>query len=265
MILIAASEKDPAGVNIASCLREDFDFEKTGRGSYAYEGADAELVITPNRIINEDYFENRYPGTEAILFITRHVSKEGVSSITAHTPGNFNDAQYGGREKTLCISNPAAQKLAICTMEREREKNDLDFQVTLEATHHGPLTAVPTTFLEIGSSEKQWKNEDAGHAVASAAIAALDYGTITCKKAIGVGGGHYPEKLTRLMIETDWAVGHIIPRYAFPLDEDIIRQAVEKNNGGTTAIFDWKGTPARSQYKSLFESFGLEILKTKDF
>lgn len=37
------------------------------------------------------------------------------------------------------------------------------FEVTLEATHHGPWHMHPTMFVEIGSKEEDWGREDAAH------------------------------------------------------------------------------------------------------
>ncbi|KAL0364431.1 UNVERIFIED_CONTAM: D-aminoacyl-tRNA deacylase [Sesamum angustifolium] len=41
-----------------------------------------------------------------------------------------------------------------------------EFEITLEATHHGPETHSPTMFVEIGSTEEYWKRQDAAQAIA---------------------------------------------------------------------------------------------------
>jgi D-aminoacyl-tRNA deacylase len=80
-----------------------------------------------------------------------------------------------------------------------------------------------------------------------------------------MGGGHYSPKLTTVMLETEWAIGHIIPKYAFPVEESMLRQAMEKTEGAEAVIMDWKGTPARSSYHAMAESMGMKVIKTKDF
>ncbi|KAI3686565.1 hypothetical protein L1987_80247 [Smallanthus sonchifolius] len=81
-------------------------------------------------------------------------------------------------------------------------------QVTLEATHHGPITDSPTMFVEIGSTEEYWKRQDAAQAIAlvrmkhrlvwkglglDGGIPVGDWRRNNGKKKIllGVGGGHY--------------------------------------------------------------------------
>ncbi|XP_022736518.1 D-aminoacyl-tRNA deacylase-like isoform X2 [Durio zibethinus] len=41
-----------------------------------------------------------------------------------------------------------------------------EFEVTLEATHHGPEINSPTMFVEIGSAEEYWYRQDAAQAIA---------------------------------------------------------------------------------------------------
>ncbi|HOP08720.1 MAG TPA: hypothetical protein PLC12_00690, partial [Candidatus Methanofastidiosa archaeon] len=61
-----------------------------------------------------------------------------------------------------------------------------------------------------------------------------------------------------------WAIGHIIPKYACPIDRGTMIKTFEYNSGGNTAIFDWKGTPNRSYYAEMVSSLGYDVLKTKD-
>jgi D-aminoacyl-tRNA deacylase len=46
-------------------------------------------------------------------------------------------------------------------------------QITLEATHHGPITNKPTMFLEIGSTEEYWKRQDAAQVMALVSVKKL--------------------------------------------------------------------------------------------
>ncbi len=264
MILIAASKKDPAGINIAEKLVEHFPFERDGQ-IYVHAHYDAVLTLIDERTIYADYLEKAYEGTEAIFFITRHVSKEGVPTLTTHTPGNFHTADFGGVVGTLCPSNPRAQKIALCTMKKERDEASLTHEVSMEATHHGPITAVPTTFMEIGSHHAQWVDPRAGYAVAKAAHDALSYKASTSPCAVGIGGGHYSQKLSGIMLGTEWAIGHIIPKYAFPLGPSMLMEAIGKNGPTDAVIMDWKGTPGRSAYRDEIETSGMKVYKTKDF
>ncbi|XWS64161.1 hypothetical protein CRYUN_Cryun06bG0162600 [Craigia yunnanensis] len=53
-----------------------------------------------------------------------------------------------------------------------------EFEVTLEATHHGPITTKPTMFLEIGSTDEYWKRQDAAQVIA-----------LLVWEGLGLGGG----------------------------------------------------------------------------
>ena len=44
---------------------------------------------------------------------------------------------------------------------------DEEYDLTLETTHHGPVLSTPTLYIEIGSTESQWKSSAAGDAWAS--------------------------------------------------------------------------------------------------
>ncbi len=51
-----------------------------------------------------------------------------------------------------------------------------------------------------------------------------------CRPAIGIGGPHYSDKHTKLLLETDICYSHIFARYTFSwLNKEIIIQAIEKS------------------------------------
>ncbi|KAG0499031.1 hypothetical protein HPP92_003722 [Vanilla planifolia] len=74
-------------------------------------------------------------------------------------------------------------------------------QVTLEATHHGPVVSTPTLFLEIGSTEEYWGRQDAAQVIAlllwhglglEGGISVGRWDGSNCSKVLlGIGGGHY--------------------------------------------------------------------------
>src|SRR2546428_10273485 len=39
-----------------------------------------------------------------------------------------------------------------------REAEGLSYAVTFEATHHGPVLDAPSFFIEVGSTEKEWRD-----------------------------------------------------------------------------------------------------------
>lgn len=260
MNLILASKQDLAGMNIAHHLLELFDFEQTQENQYCYK--DCILAFIEKDSVYAEFAEKEFDNTDFVIFASRHSSEVGVPSLTVHTPGNFGPADFGGSPREICFSNPAAQKIALRELQTQKETLNLDFEVSMEATHHGPLTGKPTMFIEIGSQKEQWTNPKAGEAVAISLMKAVDYNLYDFPKAVGIGGGHYCQKHTRVMLYREYAIGHVMAKYV-PATEENARKAVEKNGGCDAFILDWKGTPARSSVKDMLEQFGLPIFKAK--
>src|SRR3989338_9553187 len=93
-----------------------------------------------------------------------------------------------------------------------------DFQITIEATHHGP-TALnkPAIFIEIGTTEKQWNDELLCNSVAKLVLQTLSEPIKTHPVAICFGSTHYPEKFTKEIIEGKHSLGTVIPKHALEL------------------------------------------------
>lgn len=260
MNLILASKQDAAGMNIAHHLVELFDFEKTKEDQYQYR--DCLLAFIEKDSVYADFGEKEFDSIDFIIFASRHSSEAGVPSLTAHTPGNFGAADFGGSPGKICFSNPTAQKLALKELKTQKDELNLDFEVSMEATHHGPLTGKPTMFIEIGSQKEQWTNSKAGEAVAVSLMKSTEYKKHDFPKAVGIGGGHYCQKHTRVMLYREHAIGHVLAKYV-PITKENVHKAVEKNGGCDAFILDWKGTPQRSAVSHMLEQFGLPICKAK--
>lgn len=261
MNLILASKQDLAGMNIANHLRELFDFEKIDKDQYQYK--DCILAFIEKDSVYAEFPEKEFDiPVDFIIFASRHSSEAGVPSLTAHTPGNFGAADYGGTPEEICFSNPVAQKLALKELQTQKEELSLDFEVSMEATHHGPLTGKPTMFIEIGSSRNQWVVSKAGEAVAVSLMKAVQYTEYDFPKAVGIGGGHYCQKHTRVMVYRDYAIGHVLAKYVL-ITEETVKKAVDRNGGCDAFILDWKGTPQRSAVSKMLEQFGLPLFKAK--
>lgn len=206
-------------------------------------------------------------GTPAslIIFASKHRSKEEISSLTVHCTGNpSDDARLGGSPKSLAVSSPAAMKSILMEMKRLAEQKSLKYDVTLEVTHHGPTElSVPSLYAEIGSTEVQWKDPEAGEVAAKAILA------VSLKKvpvAIGFGGGHYAMRQTGLLFETEISFGHNFPKYKLEfVDEALIKQAIEKSKADF-AYFDRKSMKSgeRNKISEILEKLGLRVLKESE-
>ena len=200
-----------------------------------------------------------------IIFASKHRSKEEVKSLTVHCTGNSSDeARLGGHPRELAVSSPAAMKSILLEMKRLAKTKGLDYDVTLEVTHHGPTElTVPSLYAEIGSTEGQWEEPVPGEVVAQAILA------VSLEKvptAVGFGGGHYAMRQTGLLLETEISFGHNFPKYQLEfVDEALIKQAVEKSNA-EFAYFDRKSMKSedRNRISEILDKLGLKVLKESE-
>lgn len=268
MRVIAYSTSDPAGANIAAHLEALLPFSPSEfRSAPAKSCGDFCLVGMPCRLIN---LEMDSDGIEWLLCLSRHKSESGKPCLTAHTPGNpAGTADYGGVPGRVGISNARLQTALISSLVKARDALGLSIEVTVEATHHGPSElGFPITFVEIGSAESSWADPSLGEAVARAVAMSITQQTSSGapRNALAVGGGHYPDKFTRLMASGQYCIGHIVPKYAMAANKDptIFRTCIERTLGGCSCIIvDWRGTPstAKEFLKSLSFSLGIELVR----
>ncbi|MDO8340311.1 MAG: D-aminoacyl-tRNA deacylase [Candidatus Burarchaeum sp.] len=263
MPAIIYSSKDTAGYLIAEQLRRHHGFKMTSADE--------------RRWLNEEYnvqmMEIRAPLLEAealqiesdyLIFASKHRSATAKPTLTVHATGNWGaKAEMGGRPGEVCYPQTSAMKHALRAL---AEQKFPDFEVSLECTHHGPTTTLsPLFFIELGSSEEQWRNPEAAKVVADAIMLAVkrEQEQKYEQVALGIGGGHYCPDFTKIELETDWAFGHIVPAYAIDeASEEVLMQAVEKSDP-EIAVLDWKGLKAEQRQKAIAfaEKAGLDWKK----
>ncbi len=259
-VLIAASRRDQAAMNIASKLIELYKLSEEKPGLYR-KGNVALALIDENGTLAED-LDERFRA-DSIIFASRHSSKAGVPSLLVHAPGNFSDARFGGRPRELAIADPFRAKTALVQLDISDTQRR--YAVSLEATHHGPTSMqVPVLFVEIGSLPPQWTDEDAGVAVAKAIWKAAAEPSKDLP-AVGFGGTHYAPAITRIALEERLAVGHIVPKYALPeCDNELLRCVLRKSIAKPkVAIVDWKGMRSndRERVLNILRDEEVEVVK----
>ncbi|MGP6207261.1 D-aminoacyl-tRNA deacylase [Cuniculiplasma sp. SKW3] len=198
------------------------------------------------------------PKYDIIVFLSRHSSEKKVNSLTVHPVGNFSRADLGGREGEICPSSPEIQTAMLRKM-IELYKGE-KYQVTFEATHHGPLTQRPIIFAEIGTEPENWHDPEA---------LAILYGGVTqfethnYNNYVAAGGGHYAPKFSSYVVDNRVNIGHIISKYRLEeITEREVEMAVEKTPKCKGFIVDKKGTKSDgyAKIKNVAAEKDLEII-----
>jgi len=263
--IILYSKKDIAGINIANELKKH------------YLPQIPLLELSKDSIYSEDIDKDeRLRNTNFIIFATRHKSEKGGKTLSLHAPGNWRNADFGGKPGKICPTFPLVLKFLFQKLNENAIKEASDYPVTLECTHHGPLIEKPCCFIELGSSEEQWNDKKAAGIIAKT-IADLqgfekwvEENKKQTKIAIGVGGPHYCPNFNKIQLSqtSEIAIGHIIPEYCLPLNESMIKEAIEKTKDHVDLIIlDWKGcgkSEERQKITELLAKTGIETKRTNN-
>ena len=139
-----------------------------------------------------------------------------------------------------------------------------DFQITIEATHHGPTHLnKPSIFVEVGTTELQWKDENLCFSVAQLIMETFENASDSAPFAICFGGTHYSEKFTKELLFGKYALGTVMPKHALEfLNPDLFDHLIIRNYGAEAALLDWKSL---GKYKQtlidLLSTTNLEVIK----
>ncbi len=267
MKLVICSRSDKASMNIMGHLLSFDSFEKRTHGDFVFHIGDLfSIVEISERLIYADFIDKRlseFFDFEEIIFASRHSSKDCRKILTAHVSGNPGKNEFGGKPKSLAKPSPMTIKNYFLALKKRIEKIP-EFEITLEATHHGPSEIEkPSAFYEIGSTEEEWVDKSAGEVVAESIFEAIKSDRRDWKIAVGVGGTHYVPRQTEIILETQFTFGHNFAKYTFEeLDEEMILKAIQLSDA-RYLIYDEKSVT--SKVKELIKSiYNVEILKTKD-
>lgn len=256
MDLLVAYRDDPAGFNMAEFLSKDM--QKDGD---IFSGDNFDLLIIDTPAISADWLEDQYK-YDGFVFLSKHAAESGILALTCHSTGNFSKAQFGGNDCEVAIPYPVLQKLYMQKL-WEHKDDYAEFQITIEATHHGPtFLNKPAIFIEIGTTESQWNNTELCESVAKLVLETMKSERHTSPFAVCFGGTHYSEKFTRMVIDGEYALGTVIPKHALDLlDEPLFLHIMERNKGASAALLDGKGLGSnRRKILNLLSSTDLEAI-----
>jgi D-aminoacyl-tRNA deacylase len=189
--------------------------------------------------------DNLYPYADAFIFLSKHRSESCIPALTCHCTGNFGlDNAYGGKPREIAISYPSLQKGYLKAITAVRQKVP-QYDIIIEATHHGPTSLhKPVLFVELGSSETQWADNNAASVVCDTLVEILENRIERCDKiGIALGGTHYPIKFNNLLLESKFGLAAVASKHNLEaIDEEILNQMIEKSIESVThIILDSKG------------------------
>lgn len=257
MELLVAYRDDPAGYNMAKFLSKDMALKND-----IFRGSHYDLVIIPTPSISADWLEEKYD-YDGFVFLSKHAAESGVLALTCHSTGNFSEAKFGGHDREVAIPHPHLQKTYLKTL-KENQSDFSEFQITIEATHHGPTGLTkPSMFIEIGTTEKQWNDESLCNSVATFVHKVMISPIKKYPVAICFGGTHYPSKFTNELLEGEHSLGTVIPKHALDdLDQSLFDHIISKNIDAKTALLDWRGLGTHKQkVLDYLASTNLKVIK----
>ncbi|HLN88785.1 MAG TPA: D-aminoacyl-tRNA deacylase, partial [Candidatus Binatia bacterium] len=208
MILLVASSKDIASLNIKDQILKNYQFQKVAKefeGNPTFfadiKGKKVTLVTLSRESVKAQDLPEIFPQANLVVFLSRHSSQSGKPTLSVHTPGNFGNAELGGLPRTISVSPASAMQSAIKALVQCKQQLNLKYEVSFECTHHGPSLNTPTMFVELGSSETQWLDSQAALAVAHAAMTAIScFSTSAGSAVLGIGGTHYNQRFTLMAL-----------------------------------------------------------------
>ena len=186
-----------------------------------------------------------FSSIDDIIFLSKHSAASGTRALTVHPIGipwltSKDEEQYGGKSGK-CV--PPHSHISHLYRKVLAEVKSIDmtekYQVTLEGTHHGPYAEVPCCFVEIGSTENDWGEEEAGAIWAKSLSEHFEFQMIDVTSEtdeteistnseqspsvlgktyviMTIGGGHYIPKLNDVArLGEEFYVGHALSSYMF--------------------------------------------------
>ncbi len=260
-ISLLYSKRDPAGSNMARKIKEILGSQ------FRLKNKEVELLSFEREIlyIRKDE-ELELKEFDFIAVLSRHSGTPHHPILTAHVPGNFGRARYGGEPFKLGIAIPSLMKEYL--QAASRRAHSAGYWVGFEPTHHGPTLDIPMAFLEIGCDETSWNDPIGISIAAESVIEALDsWGNEKYTPAIAFGGPHINEHFTKIVLHTDIAIGHAARKIdAGWVDKVMIKQAIDRNGEDPQfAIVDNKGLKGRDRERieSALGELGIEVIRVK--
>ena len=234
------------------------------------------IELAKETLYSDNFNAKHYPelqNIDLIVFASTHRSEKGNPSLSLHAPGNWRNADLGGHPGKISKTSAFISKYLFQELNKnyEKDKNNLkeNYEVTLEVTHHGPSIDFPCCFIELGSTEKQWNDREAAKIIAKTILSLENYPDTHPDHwiaSIAIGGPHYAPNFNKIQLNSQYAIGHIIPEYSLPLTESMLKEAEQKTSETIGEILiDWKGcgnSESRQNIMNIIERMGFKHKRT---
>ncbi|KAL0357660.1 UNVERIFIED_CONTAM: D-aminoacyl-tRNA deacylase [Sesamum calycinum] len=241
--LVVATTVDPASIGPASALLSMPGWQPgpSLQGISSFVNKEVRLLKHDRSIVREDHLDRRWEEATGevvneVIFLSRHTAVSNRPALTIHPIGvpHLQEGDVppaGGKPGWAAPPNPRIGPwLRLLKSIAESHNLTPEFEITLEATHHGPETHSPTMFVEIGSTEEYWKRQDAAQAIALLVWEGLGLGEGTAvgnwsrnagqnKVLLGIGGGHYVPRHMDIVLKNGVWVGHLLSGYSLPMED----------------------------------------------
>ena len=241
-VLLLASKSDTASMTLFDAIMRlkgwSEVFTRTYGDYYIHECGSVYLLLIEQIHIRADGIDSIFKkntgfSIDDVLILSRHVSRSNTPAMTLHAIGIPGVLPYGeqgnsGGENGLLVppSKYFASLFRRMNLLAREKKLNLDFDLTLETTHHGPILTTPTLYIEIGSTENEWSREDVADCWAEVISDVLvmfggksTYFNPDSDVMIGFGGGHYAPRHKDVILNSDINIGHIIANYSLIFDQ----------------------------------------------
>ncbi len=228
------SKEDTASMNVLNKFKENYDLIKEGEccNNTFYKLERFHLFILNEKMVHSENIDEIIKNVskteyEDFIFVSKHRSEAGIKCLTVHPFGNYGEADLGGKRREIVSVNPV---LLTGSLLKLNELNTIkDFSINFEVTHHGPFISGRGFFIEIGSSENEYKNDEAGKILMNAIMDMNETGDDII--AVGIGGGHYAPRFTSLALSRKISFGHMAPKYhAKDIDEEMLKKMINRSN-----------------------------------
>jgi D-aminoacyl-tRNA deacylase len=272
--VLVTSGHDLAGTTMSRYLIRNAEFvtvtKRRNTHSESYRSLrhkNIQLHIFFGDLLTLENIDNLYPCADVFIFLSKHKSHSSIPTLTCHFTGNFSaDNSYGGNPRQIAISYPSLQKAYLKAITAAARKKVPEYEVIIEATHHGPTSLnKPVLFVELGSSEKQWADENAAAVICDTLLNILHKGFERCQKVgIALGGTHYPKKFNKLLLESKFGLAAVASKHNLEaIDDAMLKQMVEKSVEKVTHIvLDNKGLGReKDRILKIVEKTPLELYK----